>query len=69
LLEIFGEQLFFPAEFIGRGDLSRGGLMLRCVEEGVQLTYLPVMNALRRGPRPPKLARKSAKETIQPASD
>jgi hypothetical protein len=69
LLEIFGKQLFFPAEFIGRGDLSRGGLMLRCVEEGVQLTYMPVTNALRRGPRPAKLARKPAKETVEPAPD
>ncbi len=35
LLESFGEQLFFPAEFVGRGDMSRGGLMLRCVSAGV----------------------------------
>lgn len=69
LLDIFGEQLFFPAEFIGRGDLSRGGLMLRCVEQGTQLTYMPVANAVRRGPRPAKLARKPAKETSEPAHD
>jgi hypothetical protein len=31
LLAIFGERLMFPAEFAGRGDMSRGGLMLRCV--------------------------------------
>src|SRR5687768_15004397 len=31
LLEIFGERLLFPADFAGRGDMSRGGLMLRCV--------------------------------------
>ena len=29
LLEIFGERLLFPAEFVGRGDMSRGGLLLR----------------------------------------
>ncbi len=29
LLEIFGERLMFPQEFVGRGDMSRGGLMLR----------------------------------------
>ena len=29
LLKIFGERLLFPAEFAGRGDMSRGGLMLR----------------------------------------
>lgn len=57
LLGIFGERLLFPAEFVGRGDMSRGGLMLRCVRSGQQLTYVPVINAVRHGPRPPKLAR------------
>jgi hypothetical protein len=55
LLGLFGERLFFPAEFAGRGDMSRGGLMLRCVQSGVQLTYLPLANAVRHGPKPPKL--------------
>jgi hypothetical protein len=57
LLEIFGERLLFPAEFVGRGDMSRGGLMLRCARAGVELTYLPVALATRRGPRPPRLPR------------
>jgi hypothetical protein len=55
LLEIFGERLLFPAEFAGRGDMSRGGLMLRCARSGEQLTYVPVATAMRHGPRPPKL--------------
>jgi hypothetical protein len=55
LVEIFGKRLVFPAEFIGRGDMSRGGLLLRCVETGVQLTYVPVLEAARHGRRPPKL--------------
>jgi hypothetical protein len=55
LLSIFGERLLFPAEFVGRGDMSRGGLMLRCVDVGAELTYVPVEGALRRGARPPKL--------------
>jgi len=55
LLTIFGERLMFPAEFVGRGDMSRGGLMLRCVREKVQLTYIPVAGAVRHGMRPPKL--------------
>lgn len=55
LLEIFGERLLFPAEFAGRGDMSRGGLMLRCVQSGVQLNYVPVATANRHGARPPKL--------------
>ena len=49
LLDIFGGRLVFPAEFVGRGDMSRGGLMLRCVESGKQLTYIPVVEATRHG--------------------
>jgi hypothetical protein len=55
LLQIFGERLVFPAAFVGRGDMSRGGLMLRSVEAGAELSYTPVLNATRYGPRPPKL--------------
>src|SRR6201984_3593097 len=29
LMGIFGERLLFPIEFVGRGDMGRGGLMLR----------------------------------------
>jgi hypothetical protein len=53
---VFGERLRFPAAFVGRGDMSRGGLMLRHVEAGVELDYVPVAGSVRRGPRPPKLA-------------
>jgi hypothetical protein len=55
LLGIFGERLVFPAEFVGRGDMSRGGLMLRCAREGVQLSYVAVAKAIRHGAKPPKL--------------
>ncbi|HET9415347.1 MAG TPA: hypothetical protein VFO74_14640 [Pseudolabrys sp.] len=55
LLPIFGRQLLFPYHFVGRGDMSRGGLMLRCVEAGLELEYVPLEGAIRRGPRPPKL--------------
>ena len=57
LLEAFGGRLRFPAEFAGRGDMSRGGLMLRRVESGEELTYVPLAcgTAARRGKRPPKL--------------
>jgi hypothetical protein len=53
---VFGERLLFPEEFIGRGDMSRGGLMLRCARAGVQLSYVPLGNFTRHGPRPPKLS-------------
>ncbi len=55
LLEVFGERLTFPIEFVGRGDMSRGGLMLRCVREGRELSYIPALGAIRRGSRAPKL--------------
>jgi hypothetical protein len=55
LLDIFRERLLFPGEFVGRGDMSRGALMLRSVEACKELAYVPVLNAIRRGLRPPKL--------------
>jgi hypothetical protein len=59
LLGIFGDRLMFPAEFVGRGDMSRGGLLLRCLRAQVELTYLPVAGAVRHGLRPPKLPKLS----------
>jgi hypothetical protein len=55
LQPIFGDRLVFPPAFIGRGDMSRGGLMLRCVADGTELDYAPIAGATRRGKRPPKL--------------
>jgi hypothetical protein len=55
LVKVFGERLLFPISFVGRGDMSRGGLMLRCARSGVELDYVPVAGAVRHGPRPPKL--------------
>jgi len=40
LQEVLGPRLRFPREFIGRGDMSRGALMLRCVAEGRELAYV-----------------------------
>ena len=55
LTGVFGARLRFPVDFVGRGDMSRGGLLLRCVRSGEELTYVPVEGAVRHGPRPPKL--------------
>jgi hypothetical protein len=55
LQEIFAERLLFPSEFVGRGDMSRGGLLLRQAAAGEELTYVPVAGAVRRGQRPPRL--------------
>ncbi len=56
LLANFGGRLRFPVEFVGRGDMSRGGLMLRCAADGQELSYIPVAGAVLNGKRPPKLA-------------
>ena len=55
LLDAFGERLVFPPTFVGRGDMSRGGLLLRHAREGAELEYAPVAGAVRHGQRPPKL--------------
>jgi len=56
LLDIFGANLLFPQQFVGRGDMSRGGLMLRCARSGLELDYVSVDSSVRRGARPPKLS-------------
>ncbi|MEO7168097.1 MAG: hypothetical protein ABI016_13835 [Chthoniobacterales bacterium] len=55
LLEILPERLRFPADFVGRGDMSRGGLLLRSAVDRIELPYIPVQGAVRKGKRPPKL--------------
>jgi hypothetical protein len=55
LLGIFGPRLLFPPAFVGRGDMSRGGLLLRHARAGVELEYAPVQGAVRHGERPPRL--------------
>ena len=55
LLEILGQRLRFPADFVGRGDMSRGGLLLRSAVDGHELNYIAVEGAIRKGKRPPKL--------------
>ncbi len=55
LVSIFGERLRFPTDFVGRGDMSRGGLLLRKASEGRELEYAPIAGAVRHGARPPKL--------------
>jgi hypothetical protein len=40
LSPIFGSRLRVPSQFVGLGDMSRGGLLLRCVKENSELTYM-----------------------------
>ena len=55
LLDVFGERLKFPTAFVGRGDMSRGGLLLRAVASGKELEYAPVLGAVLKGKRPERL--------------
>jgi hypothetical protein len=55
LLAHFGKRLRFPADFVGRGDMSRGGLLLRCAVDRNELPYISVAGAVRKGKRPAKL--------------
>ena len=49
-------RLHYPASFVGRGDMSRGGLLLRSASSGVELEYVALEpGSVRRGKRPPKL--------------
>ena len=54
---IFGARLVFPKEFIGHGDMARGGMLLKRAESGKELTYIAVSNPARLGLRPTKKAR------------
>ena len=55
LLDAFGNSLVFPSDFVGRGDMSRGALLLRAAANGTELTYQPVKGAVRRGSRAPRV--------------
>ena len=55
LLASFRDRLRFPSDFIGRGDMSRGGLMLRCAADRQELPYMALAGAIVNGKRPPKL--------------
>jgi hypothetical protein len=47
LLEILGDRLCFPEEFVGMGDMRRGSVMLRAASEGRELVYVRAAGALR----------------------
>jgi hypothetical protein len=57
LSRVLRERLLFPADFVGRGDMSRGALLLRAARAGHELTYVPIRGAARRGPRAAGLSR------------
>lgn len=64
LLDVFGPRLLFPSAFVGRGDMSRGGLMLRSVDDRRELDYVPVATSVRHGARPPRLPRRRPRPAV-----
>ncbi|PTX96460.1 hypothetical protein [Opitutus sp. ER46] len=52
LLEGLGNRLLFPGDFVGRGDMSRGALLLRAAVSGTELPYMAVSNAVLSTARP-----------------
>jgi len=55
LARALGGRLRFPVDFAGRGDMSRGGLLLRSLRDGRELAYVGIAAGARHGPRPPRL--------------
>jgi hypothetical protein len=56
LLRCFADRMYFPTDFIGRGDMSRGGLLLRATADDAELAYEPLRGVVApAGSRPPKL--------------
>ncbi len=45
LASVFGSRLLFPRDFVGRGDMSRGALLLRAAREGRELDYESIEGA------------------------
>lgn len=59
LLSFLNGRLLFPIDFVGRGDMSRGGLLLRAAADDQELAYTPVAGAVRHGQRPARLPRRT----------
>jgi hypothetical protein len=58
IADVLGERLCFPRDFVGRGDMSRGALLLQSVEADRELEYVPFSaEVTRRGPRAPGVAK------------
>jgi predicted kinase len=64
LTSVLGERLLFPADFVGRGDMSRGSLALRAARAQSELRYVPVLGSERHGVRP---ARRAGSEPPTPS--
>jgi hypothetical protein len=64
---VLGPRLLFPPDFLGRGDMSRGSLLLRAARSGLELSYAPIEGSERRGPRPAAIGRRRPAALDRPA--
>lgn len=55
LLGALGDRPLCPSGFVGRGDMSRGALMLRAAQSGNALSCTKLAGSIRRGPRAPRV--------------
>ena len=66
LARLLGPRLHYPPSFIGRGDMSRGGLLLRHARAATELEYHVLdVDAPRHGARPPKLGPRRPVEVVR----
>lgn len=56
LTAAFGNRALFPTDFVGRGDMSRGALLLRAVRENQELPYAPLLETILTGRRATRAA-------------
>jgi len=47
LAKVFGDWLLFPSDFVGRGDMSRGSILLKAAAARRELPYIPVEGSAR----------------------
>src|SRR5262249_58582030 len=69
LEQVFGTRLLFPSAFVGRGDMSRGGLLLRSARDRRELEYVPVAGGIPRGPPPPPVEPRRARALRPPGPE
>ncbi|MEX2109782.1 MAG: hypothetical protein WD802_04200 [Gemmatimonadaceae bacterium] len=66
LLPIFGARLCFPREFLGHGDMARGGMLLKRAASGKEFNYLPVSDPSRLATRAKKARVNDARLEAEP---
>jgi hypothetical protein len=61
LLPLLGDRLHVPSAFVGLGDMSRGGLLLRSTRTGCELEYVTAAGVRTAGPPATRAARSTGR--------